>query len=389
MYPVSARFLAALNKPHISVSKLEVWNAGVLIKDVTQYLQSGGSVSFDETRQVRRILSCTLAGLPLSFIPDVPGDLFHPASCNELYAYRGIKYSDGTTEFARLGIFPMTKPKSSDNGESLTLTISGQDRSSVISRIAWQQPYVVAAGTNLGVAIQTAMASRWPTGRAPLVYKFAPTAYTLPLTTWGANPGSTDDPMADFITAAALAGMELFFDPDGNPVMRLIVDPTTATVVATFSEGIDCNMTDLDRTLDETQTYNGVQIFCNGPGAAGPFVVTLWATDPVTGGLLFSQWGEVPYQIVTTAIPVDPQTLLQAQTQGLAMAQGQLQIICKAMDEVDFQCLPNPALEEGDCLELVRNRMKVNGNYVAAAGTIPFDPESAESITNRPQRSAV
>lgn len=387
MFPVSARFLAALTKSHVAVNKVEVRNNGILVEDVSNYVQPGASVSADETRQVRRTCTLTLAGLPLSMIPENESDLLHPASGNELYIYRGIKYSDGTTEFAQLGVFRMTKPVVTDDGDSVTVAISGQDRSSVITRISWQQPYSVATGTNLGTAIKAGIASRWPAAAATLQYNFAPTSFTVPATVWGANPGqSSNDPMADFIALAAVGGMELFFDYAGNPTMRPIADPTTAQVVASYVEGADCNLTQLARTLDETQTYNGVAVYCNGTGPAGPFAVFLWDADPTSPTYYLGNWGQVPFPIVTTAIPGPTQSLVDATAQATAMAQAQLQLILGAFDATSFECLPNPALAEGDCLTLGRARIKVNSNYVASALTIPLDPESAESITNRPQR---
>lgn len=389
MFPVSTRFLTALNKPHVAVSKVEIRNNGILIQDISGYLQSGGSVSVDETRQVRRTCSLTLAGLPLGMIPETETDLFHPVSGNELYIYRGIRYSDGTTEFAQLGVFRMTKPVVKDDGDSVTLAISGQDRSSVISRISWQQPYSIAAGTNLGTALKTAMASRWPASAAPLQYNFAPTTVVVPATVWGANPGQANDPMADMIKLAAdAAGMELLFDFLGNPTLRPISDPTQSTVVAKYVEGVDCNLTELTRTLDETQTFNGVSVYCNGTGPAGPFVVFVWDTNSASATYYLGNWGQVPYPIVTTAIPGPTQSLVDATAQATAIGQARLQLILGAFDATDFESLPNPALAEGDCLTLMRTRIKVNANYVASAMTIPLDPESAEQITNRPQLAA-
>lgn len=388
MYPVSARFKAAVAGVHTAVAKVEVRNNnGILLLDVTQYLQTGGTISADETRQVRRTGSLTLGGLPLSLIPDNEGDLLHPSSGNELWVYRGIQYSDGTDEFAQLGVFRMTKPVLTDSGDSVTMAFSLQDRSSFISRTSWLTPYVIAAGTNLGTALKAALASRWPAAATPLTYNFAPTTAVVPATTWGASPGQTNDPMADMIKLASdCAGMELFFDWGGVPTLRSIPDPTTSPVVATFVESPTCPMTSLQRSLDETQQYNGVQLYCNGTGAAGPFVVTVWDTDPTSKTYYLGPWGQSPYQMTTTSIPVDPQTLSQAQAQATTSAQAQLQLILKAFDATQLEAAPDPSWAEGDCATLVRARLKVNGNYVMSALTIPLDPESAETIVNRPQR---
>lgn len=433
MFPVSDQFQDAMGATHVVVRKVEVWNSGNFIQDITQYV-TAGSVSIDETRQVRRTCTLTLA-VPYSLIPAIKGDLLHPAGGNELYLYRGVKYPNPTAltfgghpngqivteEFAQLGVFRMTKPVIADDGTNVTVTVNGQDRSALISRISWQEPYSIAVGTDMGAAIKAAMINRLSgTSLANIVQYNIPvvTGYTVPATIWGANPGtSTNDPMADMIKLAAVGGYQLYFDFYGNPTMSLVVNPTSNPIVDTFTEGISltstsqeqteeadfpisdvfsdigvnyCRMTQLQRTLDETMTSNGVIVYANGVGAALPFTVAVWDTnidsptyynplDPST-----SSWGPVPYSLVTTAIPAVGQTLTAAQAQATVMASAQLQLILGAFDETAFQCVPNPALDAGDCINLVRVRIKVNATYVCSSLTVPLDVQSAEQISNRP-----
>jgi len=126
-----------------------------------------------------------------------------------------------------------------------TITVNGQDRASVIARIAWQKPYPIAAGTNIAAAIQAAMESRYP----GLTYNFANIAFSYAAQTFGADmvagSGGSTDPMQDLITFAAAAGCELFFDVYGVATLREIINPTTSEVIdqVHFVEGQNCTMT--------------------------------------------------------------------------------------------------------------------------------------------------
>lgn len=437
MFPVSDQFMEAMDVSHIAVRKVEVRNSGNFIADMTKYV-TAGSVTVDETRQVRRTCSLTLS-VPYDYLPagtlsatgvpltDQMANLFHPTTGNELYLYRGVKYPSATTltfsgvangqivesEFAQLGVFRMTKPVVTDDGENVTIVLTGQDRSSVISRISWQEPYSIPVGTNLGSAIQAGMASRVAnTPLSSITYNIAPTSYVVPATIWGANPGtSTNDPMADMIKLASVGGYELFFDVYGNVVMRQIISPTNNPVVDTFTEGISltstsiessgsfnipvadafsdigvgyCRMLQVERTLDETKTYNGVIVYCNGVGSVPPFAQAVWDNDPTSPTYYQGPWGPVPFAIVTTSIPAPGQSMPNAVAQATAMAIAQLQLILGAFDETSFECVPNPALWEGDSIQLVRTRIKINDTYVCSSMTIPLDVQSAQQISNRP-----
>lgn len=408
MYPVSAQFLATLQaRSRVVARRAEVWS-GPTASRAPQFLASlgtvaGGSVTVDETAEVRRTGTLTLAtkGYPADdVIPAEVTDLLHPASGNLIKLYRGFQYrstpalygpaggtygggtfggtSSPAQELVPLGVFRISKPVVQDDNTSLTVTVTLNDLSSWVARQSWQQPYVIAQGANLAVAIQEAMEGRYP----GLSYVMSPTDWVLPATTLGAQSGATSDPMSDLQTLATDGGMELFFDVLGQVVLRPVPDPSTQPVVYSFVEGPGCTMSAAGRTLDETQQYNGVIVTANGPGGA-PVQAALWDTNPASPTYYLGTWGQVPFEYETTSFPTTGQTQSLSVAQCQAIAASIFPRVVHTMDEPTLSTACNPALQEGDCIEIARERIRLSGNYCISQMTIPLDLATAHTITCR------
>jgi hypothetical protein len=214
--------------------------------------------------------------------------------------------------------------------------------------------------------------------------------FTYPITTWGGDPSNPSDPMSDLATFVAAAGAELFFDVQGNVVLRPIINPETTVVVDAvhFKEGANCTVIDLARTIDETTAYNGVILYCNGTGSALPFVVKVWDLNQDSPTYYLGPWGQVAYRMTTTLIPAGSDSFTIAQQKGFYMAYQQLQLLLGSMDVLTIDTIPNPALQEGDCLFIERDRMQVSDPYVISRMTIPLDPQSQQQISFRPRIQA-
>jgi hypothetical protein len=387
MYPVSQQFMDTwMSSSQKVISKVDVYNNGTYLATLTgtEGVVSGATVSFDETAQTRTTCSLTVAGT--EYIPNDETDLLHPASCNELYFYRGFQYAVGIQELVPLGVFRMTDPEVTDDGQNVSIAINGSDRSSVISGIVWQEPYPIAAGTTLGEAIEAIFNDRWPMS-VPLVFNIDASAYdvVLPATVLGADLSGSNDPMADAITLAGNAGgFEVFFDVVGALTCRPIPDPTTTPVVAQLVEGPTCVMTQANRSFNQANTKNGVIAIGNGVSGS-PIQVTVWNTNPDSPTYYLGEWGQNPYILTTTAIPAPGQSVDDATAQLTQMALAQLQLLLGAFDTPGFSCVPNGALQAGDCLQMTRTRIKLDDTYVLSSGTIPLDVESMMTGNNRPR----
>ena len=401
MYAVSDKFLQAVQTSHKGALRVDVCSpTGTVLTSLTTGIK--GSVDIDETRQVRRTLSLTIESqgrLYDTLIPVTASDLLHPASMNELRVYRGVDYQNGTSpEMCPLGVFRLTKPKITKTAGQYEIAITGNDRSAWISRLAWQAPFEVSNGTDLATAIRMGMNFVRSGATSPDVFTYnmndvvtiggVPTSVTMPDTIWGADlTTGSNDPMADFITAATNGGCELFFDQQGTVVLRPVINPTTAALSPTgptgttyfpFVEGANCTVNEMGTLLDETVEYNGVIVISVPSGGGAAVQGAAWITDPSSPVYYEGAWGQVPYIIKTTT------ALTSAQC--VAAASAQLQLIYRAMNTVDLSCIPNPALAEGDVFTITSPGLGLlSQNHVFSAAVIPLDWESPQTITCRSQ----
>jgi hypothetical protein len=389
MFVLSDAAQTALGTSHTPVFLAQICDTAGNVQATLDILS--GSVTEDETAATRR--TCTLTLATTTLVPAQIGDYLHPLSGYELRLYRGVQLPAGL-EYAPLGVFRTSKPTIADSGQQLLVTVTGNDRSSEITRRAWTSPYTAAGGQTVPAAIQAILDSKW-TG-SPLQYNLYPSTVTVAagtvlgvqFTSTGtqAESGSTsggNDPWADCVTLAQSAGCELFFDRQGVVIMRPVPQPGTITpVTVNFTEGSNCTMTALQRVIDETEFANEV-IFIgtgatvtNGDGSTSPgapVVGTASSTDPLLGpnGPL----GARPVFIT------DPNIATTGDANTAAAAK--LPLVMVGLDETALTAVDHPGLDAGDTIPVVRQRMKVNANYIVSAVTHPLDVTSTMSVTNR------
>lgn len=403
-YSLSAAARAALAGSHRRVVKVEVWNAGMLLADITGQVNAG-SVVEDETATVRRTFTLTVDDPAL--VPTAPGDLLHPASGNEIHVSRGVIVpGTDTAELAPLGVFRLAAPAPADTGAGLSVAVTGNDRSWEISRRKWTGPYTTAAGQNVATAIQGVLNNRWGNTLPPLTFNLAPTTVTVAAGTVlgiqytssgvASEPGSSssNDPWADVRTFAAAAGQEVFFDRQGVVVSRPIPVPGGVPVTTTYVEGVTCTMTSLTRTLDATKAVNMLVVIGTGavvtnadgstsPGA--PVQATAYDTNPSSPVYVGSPAGTNPlYPTWVT----DPNISTVADAQ--ASANAQLLLVQSTIDSTALAASADPTVDAGDALAITRGRMGLTGAvYIAQAVTTPLDVSTLTSITNRPSPVAL
>jgi len=404
MYPVTTKFRNAFHKPHRRVVKVDVCQfdgtviqtlaaSGFATSSVTD-----GTVTVDESQQVRRTLSLTIESQGHNIdnlIPRLQSDILNPASMNELRVYRGIDYQDGTpNEYVPLGVFRISKPviteKTKKSGDvKFEIVITGNDRSSWISRLAWTDPYIIEQGTYLGPAVRGALDNR--VGAGKLTYRFAASAESVPInyTVWGMTTSNSNDPWKDITNLITSFGYEMFFDVTGAVVLREIALADTALLpdVACFEEGATCTTTAIVLTLDETSEYNGVICIARGKGiAVAPVRAEVWETAGPTAAT--GPWGKVPYIFITSAFPIFGQSDAEAQMQAATLATSVLQRLSQQLNEVSISAVPCPFIQEGDIFTVTRSAMGIptGSQYIASTMVFPLDTTTEMVITNRPKR---
>jgi hypothetical protein len=371
------------------ISQAQVWNKNDFLA-VLGTVTAGG-VTIDPSQQMRRTGNITVNSQGLEFddlVPTNGNSLLHPASGNEIRLFRGFDYDPGNPgtdiEMPPLGVFRMTKPVVDDKGDAITITTALNDRSYLVSRRKWTDAFPLNPGMNLRQAVYTLIQSRVPD--LELVYKLALTpGITIPATTFGTDLAGSNDPFADAITLAIAGPDELFFDAEGALVLQPppTMKPGDVSFADVYVEGEDCTFTDIQKTLDDTLTYNGVVVIGVGSGGA-PITAEVWDTDP-TSPLYIGANGENKqgFYYQTSLVPSFGQPAAQAYNQLFKMAVAIYKQVHTLLSIPSLTAAPNAALQESDVLFLGRERIDLQGNYVCGQINMPFDYGSQMQVTMR------
>ncbi|RPK76608.1 hypothetical protein EES45_22885 [Streptomyces sp. ADI97-07] len=328
MYPVSARFLAALAQSHQVLTKVELFRTDATVSQVSH---TGGSVVVDRGQALGR--TCTVTSAQVSLIPTTPAEELSVYGAR-LRISRGIRFSDGTFEMVPLGMFRLD-----DAGGDPALgpvTLTGKSLECIISDDRFLTPYR-AVGTVVGAI--TALIARSIT---------SPTIISL-ITDIPIGPRTWDvegDPWSAVQEIAAAAGAECYTNADGAFVITALPDPATATPVWTVRAGEDGVYIKGDRSMSSAGVHNGVLARGeNTETGSGPFQYL--ATDTVVGSP--TRWGG-PFgrrpDFYSSATIVST---------GSAQAAAELKLRAGKAPNArgDFSSLPNPALERGDVLRVI------------------------------------
>lgn len=145
MFPTTANFRTAISTNHTVISKAEVWATDQKLSEID--IESG-AVEISTSNAIRRSCKVNLITdrTNNNLVPDNQFDLLNPFG-NELRLYRGVRFADGTNEYVPLGVFVITDVTISDTNDGVSIEVSGEDRSLIISRNKWTAPYQLVTGT--------------------------------------------------------------------------------------------------------------------------------------------------------------------------------------------------------------------------------------------------
>ena len=336
-------------------------NAGTVLAsfDVVE-----GSVTVDRTQAVRRQMQSVKVVDPTgTLIPKAATDLFMPYG-NEVQLWRGaLDPETGTSVLFSLGIFGISDAVVTDTGADWSVTLSGYDRAQHLQRLAWTKPFAIPAGTNYAAAIASVVNAKAP---GYYVLSLAQTVMTTPAMVLGAS--LSGDPWSDIQSMAQSIGAEAYFDVDGILVLRPIPDPSVNAPVWSYAEGAQAVMTQLQRTLSNTDngTANPSHVVVTGENTTNtvPVRADAYDTNPASPTYYLGPYGDVPMVVQSPLVT----TTAQAQ----AMASALLMEYSGATDGVQLDIVPNPSHEAGDVVTIQRARDGVGGNYMIQSMTIPL-----------------
>ena len=359
MRPVSDAFLQAVTGSHTAVSYVHVLRDNDF---VVQLEVTDGSITLDQTAATRGRLDVTLAELDL--VPTDPEAALAPYG-NELRAYRGVRYRDGSTEIVSLGIFRIDETSVTDTAEGgVEIRVTGLDRSSRVIDAKFEEPYLLAAGTNIVTAIEDCVRIAIP----DLTTSLESTALTTPLLV-GEEGGDRWKFVQDL---AASLGRSLYFDGDGVLTGQPVTNPS-GTPQLTIAEGDGGVLLTAGRRWNRQGTCNRVIATGENAGESAPARGVATDDNPLSPTYYYGQYGKVPRFYSSQILTTDDQAA-DAATAILSRELGTTQ-------SVDFGAIVNPALEPDDLVQITRLRAGIDEQHVIDAVTIPLTAQ--QGMTGR------
>lgn len=352
MWPVSAAFATAIMQSHEIAVLAEVLRSGVVTASLTTV--TDGGVTLDARAQSRGRLDIQIADDgTLDLIPTAATDALAPYG-TELRVSRGILYPDDTRELVPIGVYRIDQCTIDGPPGGVSLKINGLDRSAKMIDARFEEPHIIAAGTNLATAI-LALAQA---GDATVVTNFTPTAVTTPqiVAAEGADRWKL---MQDLATAA---GLRLYYDGLGI----LVLAPEVADVAAaiTLAEGPGGVLLDAGRDWTRQGSYNRVVATGENVGLVAPVRAVATDTNALSPTVYGGPFGQVPTFFQSQFIT----TNAQAQDAADAMLRRQL----GTTKTVRFDTPVLPHLEPGDIARITRTDVGIDEDHLIDSLTIPL-----------------
>jgi hypothetical protein len=361
VWPVSSLWAPALTGSHQIALRVEVWSGGHLRATTTDSsLQiGGGSVSATARNRVRRTLSLTV---PESFYPSDPDDLLNPYG-TELRVYRGINYgsAEELVPVFRGRIDSVDDHNRFDGVAEVACSDQGADLNDA--------RFLIPRAAPAGVATTAEMTA--------LIAEAIPDAAILRLSShdgavasgllWDRDRGQAVDDLATSI------GVDVWAGPDGT---WRITDPANVDqpAVWTLADGANGTIVTDQRTVSRKSVYSVVCVIIERPDGTTPLQVVVEDTDPTSPTYVGGPFGRVPRFLRSSLITSEAQAqvagrALLAKSTGLTRTRS-------------VTCIPNPALEIGDRLDITVGGLLER--HIVDSMTLPLTTDSpAMSITTR------
>lgn len=357
-WPVSDEFVAALGSNAQVVSSIDIVVDGVVVAAGIPGISA--SITVEANQAVRRHGTLTVDGWR---------DDLDPYG-TEVAVYSGFVYPGGTVELVPMGVFGVEQPEGSDDGLTLATGCEIYDRARSIQARRLAVPYPIAAGINVGTAIQALIDSVRP----GLTYDFESTSATTP----DVLLAEQADPWAEAQQLAAAAGMEVFFDPIGVCGLRTIPGVDTDNVDWQYIEGAGCQLTKLGKKRTSEGVYSHAIATGETTDNTSPVRSDRYDSDPSSPTYYRGRFGDRPTWLRSP--------LIRTQTQADEAAVGLLNRTSGIAEGLTLVGLANPAADADDTVVVQRARLEIDAVYTLDSLTNTLGPEGAIQASTRTRR---
>lgn len=298
--------------------------------DGTEIPIFSGDVALDANAEVRG--SVDLSTSP-EFWPTTATDPATPYG-NELFVERGITMGSGTRVWVSQGYFRINSVEQEETPGQIR--IAGSDRMSQVVDAKLVNPIQFSTAATLEEVVEQLVTDVLPDAEFDLDDTFA-------ATTLGRSVVAEDDRYKFLWDLVRSHGKIWYWDHAG--VLRITDPPDPRNPVFTVNAGADGVLVQLRRTLSRDGVYNAVIAEGEGPDTDNPVRAVAVDASPESPTYWHGPFGKVPRSYSSPFIT----TTAQAQSAARSM----LQRVLGLPSQVDFDAVPNPALEPEDPVLLV------------------------------------
>ena len=371
MYPVSALFKETVKKSHVTKVKVEVFDVsnGTIISTAQPI---SGSVSIDNRRSVRRECSLEFIDKDGTLVPQNNRSAIFLPYNREIKIYRGVVFPDGTEELVPLGVFVITSVEITDTTQGVKIAVKGSDRSLLLARAKFtNHEFYIADGTATETAIEQILKFRYP--QVKTIFPATGQVTTLLYPTLD----QSSDPWREALKIAESASMDLYFDENGTARMRPIPDPDLGLPVATYTDGADSILIQINRSLSIDESYNGVIFTGEGTNLSIGVIGEAFDDNPSSPTYRKTYGEVVKFMSSPTVLTV---------AEATEAAKAELKKVIGSTEKITWDQIVNPAHDVYDLVKITRTPVGVDKILTLDSITIPLDAKGTMNAIGRSRR---
>jgi hypothetical protein len=336
--PLSTWWEKACRASHVIELRVDAYRGGVLVASDLPVDPDNASITVDSTSDVRREINLTISDPTMA--PTLATSVLTPHG-TELRVTRGFRYPDGTKELIPVGRFRIDRPSTPLTGP---ISITGVDYSRLLAEDGFVTPVQSVPGATVIQEIVRRIQESHTVeavGSAPIISNLSSDNTSCEIINW-----EQDSNRWDAIKELALRiGVDVAPNPIGTWVIKKLPEVTDTPVSFSIDIGDNGVLTEGTEEWQRDETFN-LWIARGEPGTGSAPVQGI--KRDLTSGSPTNWDGPFGHRTKVFSSP-----LLTTQGQCDIVAQRLLDRSIAAARSVKVSCIPNPALDVGDVVNVV------------------------------------
>lgn len=357
MIPVSEGFIRCLREGGQRVSRLTAVDED--LNRIVRFRVESGSMQMNGDDAVRRSMDAIAWSDEFDMIPRSDESIVHILG-NQMLLESGWMV-DGQAELVPCGVYMLRDIKVSRGAKAVQVSVNGMDRSVKVQRES-SRPVSIRSNSQLPDAIEALVTSQYPNAR----FNMPDEGTMIPSLLFEART----DIWEEARNLVKAAGMRLYFDTIGQCSISSPFMSLDSTFVLDYLN--DLPIDELSRSISADDLYNGVVVFGTHSGGA-TVTGSAYITDPKSDYRVDGKMGKVP-KIIESEKVTTP-------TQARNVAHAELREMVALADQLEFQAVPNAALDYGDVIRCEDPDTGITGQWYVLGYDLPLASGEMSRIT--------